>query len=118
MIQSQNDYIQSQNEYLQSIDRLEEKMSHLVKKLMIGMRRLYLTHYWPFSILLAMLIGTKNHDILETLTKIQFHHNFLNLTNPKSWTNWQAFTAKKLNLNMSVTPIFNFVIQFQFLNLC
>ena len=46
---------------------------------MIGMRKLYLTHFQLFLIILTIL--TKNHGILEILTKIQFHHKTLNLTN-------------------------------------
>ena len=45
----------------------------------------------PFPITLSISIGTKNHGVLETLTKIQFHHTNLNLTNLKFLTNWQAF---------------------------
>ena len=42
----------------------------------------------------------------------------LNLTNVNPLTNWPFFVSMKLNLNVNVTPISNFVIQFQFLNLC
>ena len=58
---------------------------------MIGMRKLYLTHFWPFLILLAILM--KNHGILEILTKIRFHHIILNLTNTNPLTNWQVFIS-------------------------
>jgi len=53
---------------------------------------------------------TKNHGVLKTSTKIQFHHNILNLTNTKPLTNWQVSISMKLNLNMNVNSIFNFVI--------
>jgi len=33
---------------------------------------------------------TKNHGILKTLIKIQFHHKTLNLTNINPLTNWQV----------------------------
>jgi len=42
---------------------------------MTRMRKLNLTHFWPFLILLAIV--TKNHGILRILTKIQFHHKIL-----------------------------------------
>ena len=56
----------------------------------------------------------KNHGILKTLIKVQFHHKTLNLTNINLLRNWQVFISMKLNLNMNVTPTHNFV----FLNLC
>jgi len=34
---------------------------------------------------LSNLIGTKNHGVLKTLIKIQFHRTNLNLTNPNFW---------------------------------
>ena len=40
---------------------------------MLGMRKLSLSNFWPTC--LAVLIGIKNHGVLETWTKIQFHHN-------------------------------------------
>ena len=55
---------------------------------------------------------TKNHGILKTLTKIQFHHKTLNLTNINPLTNWQVFILMRLNLIMNVNPMPNFVIQF------
>ena len=60
---------------------------------------------------------TKNHGVLKALTMIQFHHTILNLTKTKPLTNWQVITSMRLNLNMNMTPIFNFKIQFQILNL-
>ena len=62
--------------------------------------------------------GTKNHGVLKIITKIQFHQTTLSLTNSKPLTNWQAFASMRLNLNMDMNSIFNFVIQFQILNLC
>ena len=50
----------------------------------------------------SILIDTKNHGVLETSTKIQFHLIFLNLTNIKQLTNWQVFISMKLNLKMNV----------------
>jgi len=49
------------------------------------------------------LIGTKNQDVLETLIKIQFHHNILNLTNPKLWTNWQVH-FKEIEVEYACDP--------------
>ena len=37
---------------------------------------------------------TKNHGILKTLIKIQFHHKILNLTNINPLTNWQVFISE------------------------
>ena len=53
---------------------------------------------------------TKNHGILNILIKIQFHHKTLNLTNINPLTYWQVFISVKLNLNMNVTLIHNFMI--------
>ena len=39
--------------------------------------------YSPFQIALAILIGTKNLGVFETLIKTQFYHINLNLTNFK-----------------------------------
>jgi len=65
---------QGQNSFTQSINRLEAQMSHLVNTMKDRNGKLYLIHYWLFLILLAILIKTKNHGVLETLTKIQFLH--------------------------------------------
>ena len=70
MMQSQNDCIQSQKECLQSIYMLEAKMSHLVKTINDRNEETLPTHFQPLMILLPIL--TKNHGILEILTKIQF----------------------------------------------
>ena len=43
----------------------------------------------------------KNHDVLETLTKIQFHHNILNLTNFKVLI---SFHFKKIELENECDP--------------
>ena len=75
--------IQSENNFFQSIDRLEEQMSRYINIMNERIRKLYLTHVPPFLIALAILIRTKNDGALETLTKIQFYHKTLNLTNFK-----------------------------------
>ena len=111
--------IQSKNDFFQFINRLEVQISHLVNTMNDKNKETFSPNFWPFSIFLAILIGTKNLDVLKmTLINIQFHHNILNLTNYKPWTNWHVFTSKKLNLIVNVTPIPKFVIQFQFFNLC
>ena len=46
----------------------------------------------------------KYHEILKTLTKIQFHHKPLSLTNINPLTNWQVSISLKLNLNINVNP--------------
>jgi len=51
---------------------------------------LYQTKFCPFLISLAILIKPKNHDVLEALNMIQFHHTILYLINTKPLTNWQV----------------------------
>jgi len=58
--------------------------------------------FFIIPIALTILVGTKNHCILETSTKIQFHHITLNLTSTKPLTNWKFFISMKLNLNKNV----------------
>jgi len=55
--------------------------------------------------------NTSNHvdenqesGILKTLTKIQFHHKILNLTNINSLTNWQVLISMKLKLENEHDP--------------
>ena len=67
--------------------------------------------------LLSILMKTKNYGILKTLSKVQFHHKALNLTNINPLTNWQVFILMRLNLIMNVNPIPNFMIQFPSSNL-
>ena len=84
-IQSQNDYIQSQND---SFNRLEAQMSHLVNIINDTNEETLPTQFLTIPDSPSILIGTKNHGALKTLTKIQFSHTNLNLTNLKSLTNW------------------------------
>jgi len=49
----------------------------------------------------------KNNGTLEILTKIQFYHKVLNLTNINPLTNLQIFISMRLNLKMNVMPIPN-----------
>ena len=86
-------------------------MSRLINTVKDRNEKLYLTA-------LVILIGTKNHGILETSTKIQFYHITLNLPSTKPLTNWQVFISIKLNLNKNVNLNFHFVIQFQSSSLC
>jgi len=87
IIQCQNDYIQSQNESLQSIDRLDAKNESF------GQNN-YDRNEKTLPNILLTIPDFPNHInrnqeswYLGLLTKIQFHHNILNLTNPKPWTN-------------------------------
>ena len=91
---SMENLIQSENDFFESVNRLEAQMGHWSTQLMIEMGKVFLSNFLSFPISLAILIGTKNYGILETLTKILFHHNILNMTNPKPWTNWQVFIKK------------------------
>jgi len=102
--------IQNQNSFTQSIDRLKQKLVNWPT--FIRKRKLSLINIWPILLSLTLLIWLKIQFILET--KIQFHHNILNLTNINPLTNWQVFYLMRLNLNVNVIPIPNFVIQFQF----
>ena len=108
--------IQSGDNVTHSIDRLEEKVSRLVNTINDRNEKTLPNTFLTISDSPAILM--KNHDILEILTKIQFHHKTFNLTNSKPLTDWQVLISIGLNLKMNVTPIFNVVIQFHFLNLC
>ena len=46
-------------------------------------RKVFLVNLWPILISLTLLIGPKNHVILEI--QFQFHHTNLNLNNITSW---------------------------------
>ena len=116
MIQSQYDCIQSQTDCLKSLNRLEVKVSHLVN---IINDRNEETLPNTFSTTPDSPIHIdQNYGILKILIKIQFHHKTLNWTNINPLINWQVFILMRLNLKMNVTPIFNIMIQFHFLNLC
>ena len=110
--------IQGQNSFTQPINRLKAQMSHLINTINDRNEETLPTRFLSILDSLAIFIGTKNHGVLETLTMIQFPHTYLNLINLKLLTNWQVFTSRKLNLIVNMTLIPNFVIQFQFLNLC
>jgi len=84
--------IQCQNNFNQSINKAKVEMSQLLSPMIDRNEKLYLTHFQPFLIFLAIL--TKNYDVFDTLTKIQFHHNIFKLINPKSLTKWQVFTSR------------------------
>jgi len=99
MIQSQNDYIQSQNN---SFHRLEAQMGHLVNTINVRNEKLSLSNFWPFPTPLAILIGIKNHGVLETLTNDQ----------SQTLNRLESFHFKKIELEYDVTLMLNFVIQF------
>jgi len=107
--------IPSEDPFTYSIDMIEQDLVDW--KTCIGMRKISLPNSWLLQILLTILREIKNHGILETMTKISFHHKILNLINTNPLTNWQVFISMRLNLKMNVTSIFNVVIQFNFLNL-
>jgi len=49
------------------------------------MKKLSLSNLWLFLIFLAILMETKNHGILKTMIKIQFHHKFWTWPIPNHW---------------------------------
>jgi len=104
--------IQSQNDPL---DMIEVRLSRLEN--MRRNKETLPTQSLTILDTLTILMKTKNHGILKTLIKIQFHHKTLNLTNINPLTNLQVFILIRLNLIMIVNPISNFVIQFPSLNL-
>ena len=79
-------------------------MSHLINIVNDQNEETLSNNVRPFPIALAILIRTKNHGALETLTKSQFHHTNLNLTNFKLWTNWQVFSFNEIELNDECEP--------------
>jgi len=82
--ESMKNLIQAEN-YVIQINWLEAQINRSIKD------RDEKTLPNTFSIIwdcLIILIGTKNHGVLKTLTKIQSHHTNLNLTNHNPWTNW------------------------------
>ena len=102
--------IQSKNNFLQSVNGLEAQMSRLINIVKDRNEKTLPNTFSTIPDCPSHLDRTKNHGVLEILTKIQFHYTKLNLTNLKFLTNWQVFHSMRLNLN--VNPIFNFVIQF------
>ena len=103
MIQSQHDCIQSQTDCLKSLNRLEAKVILLVKTINDRNEETLPNIFLTTPNFLTIL--TKNHDILEILTKIQFHHIILNLTNIDPLTNWQVFMRLNLKINVYRFPI-------------
>jgi len=85
MIQSQKDYIQSQNNFFNT---LEAQMSRLINKVNDRNEKTLPITFSAIPDYPSQLIGTKNHGILETSTKIQFDHIILNLINIKPLKNW------------------------------
>ena len=55
---------------------------------------------------------------LENFNQELISSHKLELDQFKSWINWQVYHSMRLNLNVDVTPVPNFVIQFSSLNLC
>ena len=84
---SMKNLIQFENNFFQFVNRLEAQMSHLIN--IVKDRNEEILHN-TFSTILDCpnhIDGKKNYGVLETLTKNQFHHTNLNLTNSKPWTN-------------------------------
>ena len=103
--------IQRENSYTQSINKVEVRISQLEN--IYRNKKALPTQSLTIPNFPSHIDGNQeSHGVLETSTKIQFHHTISNLTNPKSWTNWKVFISIKLRLNMNVNPIFNFLIQF------
>ena len=98
------------------LNMIEARLSRL--KNMRRNKKTLPTQSWLFATLLAILRKIKNHCILKTLTKVQFHHKTLNLTNINPLTNWQVFILMRLNLIMNMNLIPNFVTQFPSSTLC
>ena len=116
MIQSQNDYIQSQTDCLQSMDRLEAKMSHLVNTMNDRNKKTLPNTF-------STIPDFSNHIDEESWYFGDFNQDSISLHNFKA-DQYQPidklvsfFSSMRLNLKMNVTPIFNIVIQFHFLNL-
>ena len=108
--------IQSEDSFAQSIDMIEVRLSRLEN--MHRNEKTLPTQSLTIPDTSSHIDGNKNHGILKTMNKIQFHHKTLNLTDIKPLTNWKVFISMRLNLKMNVTPISNVVIHFHFLNLC
>ena len=58
--------IQSENDFFQSVNRLKVKMNRLINIVKDKNEEALPTHFRPFSIALVVLIGMKNHGVLET----------------------------------------------------
>ena len=74
--------IQFKNNFIQSINRLEAQMDRLNNMLNDRNEKTMPNTFFPIPVALSM-IGIKNYYALETLTKIQFHHTNMSLTNFK-----------------------------------
>ena len=107
---SMKNLVQFENDFTQSINRLEAQMNRLINKVKDRNKKTLPNTFLIIHDCPNILIGTNNHGVLKTLNKIQFHQTNLNLTNLKFLTNWQVFHSMRLNLNVYVTPILNFVI--------
>ena len=70
--------IQIQSDPLKMIETRLSRLENMHKN-----KKTLPTQSLTIASLLAILMKTKNHEILKTLTKIQFHYTNLNLTNSK-----------------------------------
>ena len=110
--------IQPENDFTQYINRLEAQMSHLINIVKDRNEKTLPNICSTIPDCPNHIDWNQGHGVLEILTKIQFHHNILNLINTNPLTNWQVFHSMRLNLIMNMNPIPNLVIQFSFSNLC
>jgi len=89
----------------QSIDRLEAKISQLVN---IYRNEEPLPYQYLTNVDISNPIDLAQESCFENQDSISLHN--LDLTNTQPLTNWQVITSMRLNLNISVRPIPNFVI--------
>ena len=108
--------IPSDDPFTHSIDMIEARLSRLEN--MHWNEETLPTQSLAFPDTSNHIDGNQESWYLEVMTKIQFHHKTLSLTNTNPLTNWQVFISMKLNLKMNVILIPNVMIQFHFLNLC
>ena len=79
--------IQPQNDFNQFINRAELEMSQLLDTMNDRNEKTLPNQFLTIPDISAILTRPKNHGALKILTKIQFYHNILNLTNTKLLTN-------------------------------
>ena len=75
-------------------------------------RKVFLVNLWPVVISLTLLIGPKNHAILET--KIQFQQTQWNLTKPKVWKSHRYFGKLFLSWNWNWIRKWSWALSWRF----
>ena len=111
---SMEDMNQTQHFITQSIDRLEAQMSQLVNTCRNKKTLLY--HYLINPDISNSVDLAQESCCFENQDSILLY--YLELDQYRAFDKLASFISMKLNLNMNVTPTHNFVIQFQFLNIC